>query len=286
MAVWIRIPSLPIGLYTAHHLWKIGNIFGRTLKVDRNSLHKSDSGLEVVTERERFARLCVEEDLRKNFLSKFKIGDRLSRKDQCSNSSQQEVQKEIGREGPVIKGTNNNEQPKVEKNHSEAFGDGMVIQRQTRGRKLKVVPAKNIDEGKGEVVLGGNKEDHPKEVLSKEGGETPISLEIDAQSKEEGKLQYPLVGLAGLISSGNQRRMKGTKGKARKIPPKDGKEKGRGPSSPLQKKIGTENKSPNTILEGPYKAASRMKENGKAPFGVKDRVDGLINQEGKKRERI
>ncbi|XP_061360506.1 uncharacterized protein LOC133304482 [Gastrolobium bilobum] len=81
LAVWTRIPGLPIELYTAHHLWKIGNFFGRTLKVDRNSLRKSDYGLEVITERARFSHICVEVDLRKSFLSKFKIGDKTYRWD-------------------------------------------------------------------------------------------------------------------------------------------------------------------------------------------------------------
>ncbi|XP_061368698.1 uncharacterized protein LOC133311642 [Gastrolobium bilobum] len=77
LAVWLRIPGLPIELYTARHLWRIGNFFRRTLKVDRNSLRKSEIGDAVITDRARFTWICVEVDLRKSFLSKFMIGEKV-----------------------------------------------------------------------------------------------------------------------------------------------------------------------------------------------------------------
>ncbi|XP_061356962.1 uncharacterized protein LOC133301348 [Gastrolobium bilobum] len=77
LAVWISVPGLPIQLYKLRTLWRIGNFFGRTLKVDRNSLRKSDLGEDLITERARFARICVEVDLRKSFLSKFVVGSKV-----------------------------------------------------------------------------------------------------------------------------------------------------------------------------------------------------------------
>ncbi|XP_061342218.1 uncharacterized protein LOC133288478 [Gastrolobium bilobum] len=77
MVVWIRVPGLSIEFYTAHYLWKVGNLFGRTLKVDRNSLRKNELGDAVITERAKFARICVEVDLGKSLLSKFKIGNKI-----------------------------------------------------------------------------------------------------------------------------------------------------------------------------------------------------------------
>ncbi|XP_061363633.1 uncharacterized protein LOC133307191 [Gastrolobium bilobum] len=71
LAVWIRIPGLPLELYTTKNLWKIGSIFGRTLKIDKNSIRRNEYGDGDVTERAKFARICVEVDLRKSFLSKF-----------------------------------------------------------------------------------------------------------------------------------------------------------------------------------------------------------------------
>ncbi|XP_061357986.1 uncharacterized protein LOC133302248 [Gastrolobium bilobum] len=75
LAVWIRIPGLPIEFYTTQHLWQIGNLFGKTLKIDHNSIRRRDSGDGETTARAKFARICVEADLRKGFLSKFNIAE-------------------------------------------------------------------------------------------------------------------------------------------------------------------------------------------------------------------
>ncbi|XP_061339920.1 uncharacterized protein LOC133286515 [Gastrolobium bilobum] len=75
LAIWMRIPSLPIELYSSHHLWRIGNIFGRTLKVDKNSIRRVEERDEEVTSKARYTRICVEVNLNKSLLSKFKIGD-------------------------------------------------------------------------------------------------------------------------------------------------------------------------------------------------------------------
>ncbi|XP_061372298.1 uncharacterized protein LOC133314790 [Gastrolobium bilobum] len=50
---------------------------GRTLRIDENSLRISGQGqLEEIIDRGRFARFCVEVDLSKSLLSKFRIGHR------------------------------------------------------------------------------------------------------------------------------------------------------------------------------------------------------------------
>ncbi|XP_061360030.1 uncharacterized protein LOC133304073 [Gastrolobium bilobum] len=67
MAVWLRIPGLPIEFYSMQNLWKIGNLFGKTLKIDRNSLKKTDAGEGEYTEKGKYARICVEVDLRRSF---------------------------------------------------------------------------------------------------------------------------------------------------------------------------------------------------------------------------
>ncbi|XP_061363867.1 uncharacterized protein LOC133307381 [Gastrolobium bilobum] len=77
MAVWIRIPGVPREFYTHKDLWRMGNMVGRTLRIDENSLRISGQGqLEEITDRGRFARICVEIDLGKSLLSKFRIGQR------------------------------------------------------------------------------------------------------------------------------------------------------------------------------------------------------------------
>ncbi|XP_057723606.1 uncharacterized protein LOC130939520 [Arachis stenosperma] len=54
IAAWIRLPDLAIEYYEKNMLNKIGDVIGRTLKVDTNTADKS---------RGKFARLCVELDL-------------------------------------------------------------------------------------------------------------------------------------------------------------------------------------------------------------------------------
>ncbi|XP_061374680.1 uncharacterized protein LOC133316898 [Gastrolobium bilobum] len=77
LAVWIRIPGVPREFYTHKDLWRMGNMVGRTLRIDESSLRISGQGqLEEITDRGRFACICVEVDLSKSLLSKFRIGQR------------------------------------------------------------------------------------------------------------------------------------------------------------------------------------------------------------------
>jgi hypothetical protein len=56
VAVWIRIPRLPLELYNAQFLWRIGSTLGTMLKIDR---------LTSIHSRGQYARICVEIDLDK-----------------------------------------------------------------------------------------------------------------------------------------------------------------------------------------------------------------------------
>ena len=68
VAVWIRLPDLAMEYYDNTVLWKIGNHIGKTLKVDRTT---------SVHIRGNYARICVEVDLTKPLLSKFKLRRRI-----------------------------------------------------------------------------------------------------------------------------------------------------------------------------------------------------------------
>ncbi|KAG5225528.1 receptor protein [Salix suchowensis] len=70
VAVWVRLPNLALEYYDTSVLWKIGNKIGKTLKVDRTT---------SVGTRGNFARLCVEVDLTKPLLAKFKLRRRIRR---------------------------------------------------------------------------------------------------------------------------------------------------------------------------------------------------------------
>lgn len=56
VAVWIRIPRLPLELFNTHFVWRIGSGLGSMMKVDR---------LTSIHSRGQYARICVEIDLEK-----------------------------------------------------------------------------------------------------------------------------------------------------------------------------------------------------------------------------
>lgn len=64
LAVWVRFPNSPMDYFEESFLWKIANKIGRPLRVDLTT---------VSAVRGRFARVCVEVDLSKPMLSKFRL---------------------------------------------------------------------------------------------------------------------------------------------------------------------------------------------------------------------
>ncbi|KAJ1436414.1 Zinc finger, CCHC-type [Sesbania bispinosa] len=62
IAVWVRIPHLPVEFYNPHFLWRPGDQLGTMLKIDETtSIHT----------RSRFARICIEIDLRDQLIPYF-----------------------------------------------------------------------------------------------------------------------------------------------------------------------------------------------------------------------
>ncbi|XP_058775627.1 uncharacterized protein LOC131649904 [Vicia villosa] len=66
VAVWIRISGLPVEYYDPKVLHVIGDLVGRTVKVDKNTLQR---------ERGKYARICVEVNISKPLLAMFSIKD-------------------------------------------------------------------------------------------------------------------------------------------------------------------------------------------------------------------
>ncbi|XP_058746366.1 uncharacterized protein LOC131619270 [Vicia villosa] len=64
VAVWIRISGLSVEYYDPKVLHVIGNLVGRTVKVDKNTLQ---------SERGKCARICVEVDISKPLLAMFEL---------------------------------------------------------------------------------------------------------------------------------------------------------------------------------------------------------------------
>lgn len=69
LAIWVRVPNLPFHFYDEENLVKIGNIIGKRLKVDKNSLPQQQ-GEDMMVDRGRYARICVEVDLSRKLRSR------------------------------------------------------------------------------------------------------------------------------------------------------------------------------------------------------------------------
>ncbi|XP_061359053.1 uncharacterized protein LOC133303193 [Gastrolobium bilobum] len=289
LAVWVRIPRLPIELYTIRHLWRIGNIFGRTLKVDRNSLRKSELGDDVITVRARFARICVEVDLRRTFLPKFWIGSKVyqvgyeglhlicfkcgvygHRKDQCLVAQVPCAQHDL--EIPVQEVTEGVvPEPKVIK-AEEAFGDLIVIQRQPKSKKLK---AKPLSSGKGVMVeqkqnseLGDPSPNGMVTKISLNGevvgmesmdcmGQTPMEVGCLASSVV---VEENLVAATNVVvaSSSPQKKGRSPKKDTKKFVGKEGKDRAK-TGTKSQKKQGVENVPPISTPDGSAKGQAKTK---------------------------
>ncbi|KAL4389891.1 hypothetical protein AHAS_Ahas03G0090400 [Arachis hypogaea] len=153
IAAWVRLPGLPIEYYNRTILEKIGNIIGRTLKVDSNTAEVS---------REKFARICVEVDLEKPLTTNYMINgvkyaveyegvhlvcfacgrvghdkgvcpESKTKKDGTENGGGPAGAEEEGEGtlGNIVK----NKGKGVILEEEGQYGPWMLVQRQTRGRK-------------------------------------------------------------------------------------------------------------------------------------------------------
>lgn len=65
--IWVRVRNIPLHYYNRHFLWRLGNKIGRALKIDENTLSQMEDD-NAKTERGRYARVCVEVDLRRKLV--------------------------------------------------------------------------------------------------------------------------------------------------------------------------------------------------------------------------
>lgn len=65
---WVRIPCLPIEYYDSNFLMRVGKLIREPMKVDQAT---------SLVSRGKFARICVEVDLTKPLLTKFKLRNQI-----------------------------------------------------------------------------------------------------------------------------------------------------------------------------------------------------------------
>ncbi|CAL1402590.1 unnamed protein product [Linum trigynum] len=64
MTVWVQLPAFPVHFYHREVLFSVGNMIGRTIKLDYHTLHQ---------QRARFARIAVEVDLSKPLVTRIRL---------------------------------------------------------------------------------------------------------------------------------------------------------------------------------------------------------------------
>ncbi|XP_061344063.1 uncharacterized protein LOC133290032 [Gastrolobium bilobum] len=212
-------------------------------KLAVNSLRKNDLGDVVITERAKFARICVEVDLRKTLLSKFTVDDKVyqvgyegihlicfkcgvygHRKDKCDDLSTQN-------QGRPMEVDVNGQQPlegnpgvgsKTSQEVEEAFGSWMVVQKPKRGGKPRFVQEKRVfvkeevpvvsSKDAREDVRGSRWDEGEGSLGSqKETGEKDSSIPVlssnkngdSKQSEPKGEMVAGIEGNAGAASPKN-----------------------------------------------------------------------------------
>ncbi|KAF7834641.1 zinc ion binding nucleic acid binding protein [Senna tora] len=125
LAVWVRFSDLPIEFFYSNFLRCFGNTIGRTVKVDITTIMQS---------RGRFARVCVEVDLSKPLLSKYKIR---GMKFLIEYESLHLLRFECGRYGHVLDNCPNKEREDEEDEHGEQDGVNQDKGNGGKGRRTK-----------------------------------------------------------------------------------------------------------------------------------------------------
>lgn len=67
LTVWVRIPRLPVHFYKRRFLEAIGNVLGKTIRIDYNTMKAS---------RAKFAQMAIQLNLKKPLVDRFKVNGR------------------------------------------------------------------------------------------------------------------------------------------------------------------------------------------------------------------
>uniref|UniRef100_A0A6N2LZK8 CCHC-type domain-containing protein n=1 Tax=Salix viminalis TaxID=40686 RepID=A0A6N2LZK8_SALVM len=181
VAVWVRLPELALEYYDTAVLWKIGDKIGKTLKIDRTT---------SVGMRGNFARLCVEVDLTKPLLAKFKLRRRVRRimyeglHSICFHCGQYGHKQELCPQIPHENKDHSSEKEKTEVQEvpiirpeiMESFGSWMVAERRQRRPNKRTVMEENNRNGKGGVTAVNS----GKTLMTVTGKQVNVSARFDA----------------------------------------------------------------------------------------------------------
>ncbi|CAL1356128.1 unnamed protein product [Linum trigynum] len=179
-SVWVRLPRLPLAYFDEEILYSIGEKLGRVEKIDYNTANGF---------RGNYARICVEIDLRKKLVSKYRLKRRVRRVEyeglhivcfECGHYGHKEEKCPIRMEGTVLSPEEKSKDQmmpspnlEVRPEITEDFGPWMLATRARRRRQ----PMKKTDNNY-------KKEEQQKNA----SGSRYTALEEEEERNEEGEV--------------------------------------------------------------------------------------------------
>ncbi|XP_028788085.1 uncharacterized protein LOC114744065 [Neltuma alba] len=218
IATWVRIPNIPLHCYSKKYIWRLGDMIGKTIKVDMHTIANIDESKAKV-ERGRFARICVELDLQKKLVPRiictsalynveyeglglicFSCGRYRHRKEACPWKPSSGEQRKECNNTPNVASPNYSSPATPVTTEDEKFGPWMFVKGPSRIRNSRPVNRKST---------GAENGSH-QQYESKEGKRYPQTrfaaiADLEEEPKEQDGRSTDLDGRANLLpKSGNE----------------------------------------------------------------------------------
>ncbi|XP_061370937.1 uncharacterized protein LOC133313564 [Gastrolobium bilobum] len=202
LAVWIRIPGVPREFYTYKDSWRMGNMVGRTLRIDENSLRISGQGqLEEITDRGRFARICVEHGHKKEHC--------MFNPDNIKKA-EEDADVEVNCQNPRHGHSEDTAKEEVERSQEvNGFRNWMTVQKRNNKRPIQQLRSKENSVTKEKSNAGG-KEHVPKNIaFGSRFGPLEEGAEDYAPGQKSGESETMINSGKNVVDLNQQKKSKG-----------------------------------------------------------------------------
>ncbi|CAI0418998.1 unnamed protein product [Linum tenue] len=273
MIVWVQLPAFPIHFYHKEVLFSLGNMIGRTIKLDYHTLHQ---------QRARFARIAVEIDLSKPLITRvrldgawqyleyenlpvccFECGKVGHTKESCPNLRSPSPQRSI-----VVAGGSPAPEPVTAPEEKSGFGPWMLVTRKSRRGGSNTEKGNNPDSFHNQNEIQGK---GGKGKATVKEGHTNAEHQHEASGAGTQRLERAISGEKLERDRGTMAKKKGKAG----AEISDGKERGKGILGPVPKKQQPNSQRPKSVslkADGPSSSGTKPIQ---SPSPRKEFNDGL-----------